>query len=219
LALVVWIIAAIGLAVLAFHVANPASGHLDRPLSGSIQARLAAHDRLLSVAANLGSPQAVAGGAVLLAALCLIVRRPAAAIFSLAAAPAAGAITELVLKPLVHREGVASLLFPSGHTTGAFALAMTVAVLLLPHEETALLPAAGRILTALLALAAAAVVAIAVVALGWHYVTDALGGVVTAIVVVLAVAAGIDAYPWQQAASRRKTDAATTRPAGSPPRA
>jgi len=217
-ALVVWVIAAIGLAVLSVHVANPASGHLDRPLSGSIQARLAAHDRLLSLSAKLGSPEAVAGGAVPLALLCVLARRPAGAVFSLVAAPAAGAITELVLKPVVHREGVASLLFPSGHTTGAFALAMTVAVLLLPPEETALLPAAGRILTALLALAAAAVVAIAVVALGWHYVTDALGGIVTAIVVVLGIAGLIDAF-GAAANSPRNSDAAATRPAGSPPRA
>ena len=217
-AFAVWLLAAIGLAALSIHVANPAAGHLDRPLSGSIQARLAAHDRLLSLAAQLGSPGAVVGGAVLLAVLCLLIRRPYAAVFALVAAPAAGAVTEKVLKPVVHREGVASLLFPSGHTTGAFALALTIAVLLLPHENTRLLPAAGRILAALLALAAAGVVAIAVVALGWHYVTDALGGVVTAVVVVLGFAGAIDA--WAQRQTRlRKQDAAATRPAGSPPRA
>ena len=51
------------------------------------------------------------------------------------------------------------------------------------------LPAIARLVVGVAALAVAAVVAVAVVALGWHYVTDAIGGVVTAIVVVLGVAA------------------------------
>src|SRR5438270_456568 len=82
-------------------------------------------------------PAAAIGGSVLLAVLCVIVWRPRAALFALVAAPAAAAVTELVLKPLVHREQhVDALLFPSGHTTGAFALALSVVVLLLPREGT-----------------------------------------------------------------------------------
>jgi len=48
-----------------------------------------------------------------------------------------------------------------------------------------------------------------VVALGWHYVTDAVGGVVTAVVVVLGLAGFLDALGL---------DAAATPPAGAPPR-
>lgn len=179
-------------------------------MGSRLQARLAAHPHLLSMAARLGSPTVVVGGAVVLALLCLVARRPKAAVFAFVAAPAAGFVTEYVLKPAVHREQhVNALLFPSGHTTGAFALALTVVVLLLPHEGTRLLPALARMVVGIAALAVAGLVAVAVVALGWHYVTDAVGGVVTAVVVVLGLAAFVDALGL---------DAAATRPAGSPPR-
>jgi membrane-associated phospholipid phosphatase len=68
-----------------------------------------------------------------------------------------------------------------------------VVVLVLPRENTRLLSALARLVVGAAALAAASVVAIAVVALGWHYVTDTIGGVMTAVVVVVAVAAVLDA--------------------------
>jgi len=70
-------------------------------------------------------------------------------------------------------------------------------VVLLPHEGTRLLPALARIVVGIAALAVAGLVAVAVVALGWHYVTDAIGGVVTAIVVVLGLAAFFDVV-WRR---------------------
>jgi len=196
LALLSWLAAAVVLAALSWHFAHgPATNRPDAALALRVKTRLAAHPHLLSLAARLGSPAVVVGGSVALALMCLVARRPKAALFALIAAPAAGAVTEFVLKPAVHREQhVNALLFPSGHTTGAFALALTVVVLLLPHEGTRLLPAIARLVVAVAALAAAAVVAVAVVALGWHYVTDAIGGVVTAVVVVLGLAAFFDLF-------------------------
>jgi len=190
-----WIAAVAVLAALAWHFAHaPATNRPDTIVSAQVQARLAAHPHLLSLASRLGSPAAVIVGSVVLSLLCLVARRPRAALFALVAAPAAGAVTELVLKPAVHRQQhVNALLFPSGHTTGAFALALTVFVLLLPHEQTRLVPALGRLVVGIAALAVASVVAVAVVALGWHYVTDAVGGVVTALAVVVGIAALIDA--------------------------
>lgn len=194
LALLSWLAAGAVLAALSWHFAHAAAVNTpDAIVAARVKARLAAHPHLLSLAARLGSPAAVVGGSLLLALLCLVGRRPKAALFALVAAPAAGAVTEFVLKPAVHREQHSSfLLFPSGHTTGAFALAMTVVVLLLPREGTRLLPAIARLVVAVGALAVASVVAVAVVALGWHYVTDAIGGVVTAVVVVLGIAALFD---------------------------
>jgi membrane-associated phospholipid phosphatase len=207
LAALAWVAAAVVLAALSWHFAHGAAG--DRPdnvLGAHVKARLAAHAHLLSIAARLGSARVVVGGSVVLALLCLGTHRRKAALFALVAAPAAGAVTELVLKPAVHRQQhIDALLFPSGHTTGAFALALVVVVLLLPHEGTRLVPAIARLMVGTAALAVAAVVAVAVVALGWHYVTDAIGGVVTAVVVVVGIAAVMDAV--------------ATRPAGSPPRA
>ena len=190
LAVLAWLAAAVVLAALSWHFAHgPAGDRPDLVLGAHLKARLAAHPHLLSMGARLGSPTVVIAGSVVLALLCLVARRPKAALFALVAAPAAGAATEYVLKPLVHRQQhIDALLFPSGHTTGAFALAMVVVVLLLPREGTRLLPALARLVVAVAALAVATVVAVAVVALGWHYVTDAVGGVVTAVVVVLGLA-------------------------------
>jgi len=196
LALLSWLAAAAVLGALSWHFAHGAAVNgPDTIVASQLKSRLAAHPHLLSLAARLGSPAVVVGVSVVLGLLCLVARRPKAALFALLAAPAAGAVTEFVLKPAVHREQhVNALLFPSGHTTGAFALAMTVVVLLLPHESTRLLPAIARLVVAVAALAVASVVAIAVVALGWHYVTDAIGGVVTAIVVVVGLAAFFDLF-------------------------
>lgn len=190
-----WLASLAVLAGLSWHFAHgPATDAADAAVGARVQNRLQAHPHLLSLAARLGSPAFVIGGAVVLALLCLLARRPRAALFALVAAPAAGAVTELVLKPAVGRQRVAdALMFPSGHTTGAFALALTVVVLVLPRENTRLLSALARLVVGAAALAAASVVAIAVVALGWHYVTDTIGGVTTAVVVVVAVAAVLDA--------------------------
>lgn len=198
LAALAWLVAVLVLAGLSWHFMHaPATNGPDTVVSAQVKARLAAHPHLLSMASRLGSPAAVVIGSAVLSALCLVARRPRAALFALVAAPAAGAVTELILKPVVHREQqVNALLFPSGHTTGAFAVALTVVVLLLPHEQTRLLPAIGRLVLAVAALAVASVVAIAVVALGWHYVTDAVGGVVTALAVVVGIAALIDGAAW-----------------------
>ena len=217
LALLVWVAAAIVLAVLSWHFVHaPAQDAPDTAFGSHLTVRLGPHARWFSTAARLGSPTVVVVGSVLLALLCLVMRRVRAAAFALVAAPLAGAMTELVLKPAVHRaQHVDALMFPSGHTTGAFALALTVAVLVLPREDTAMLPALGRLLLAVAALAAACVVAVAVVVLGWHYVTDTIGGAATAVVVVVGMAAATDAVA---AVSGRKKGAAATRPAGSPPR-
>jgi undecaprenyl-diphosphatase len=215
-AALVWIAAAATLGVLAWHFAHaPAVDAPDAAVGSRLTDRLAPHARLFTTAARLGSPAAVAGGAVFLALTCLAVRRVRGAVFALVAAPVAGLTTEAVLKPLVHRQThLDALMFPSGHTTGAFALALTVVVLVLPRPDTSLLPAFGRLLLAVAALAGASVVAIAVVVLGWHYVTDTIGGAATAVVVVVGIAALVDAF----APRNTKKDAAATRPAGSPPR-
>ena len=195
-AVLTWVAAAVVLAVLGWHFAhNGPTDAADALVGAHVKLRLASHPHLLSLAARLGSPAVVIGGSVTLALLWLVGGRRRAALFALIAAPAAGAITELVLKPIVHRQlHPQALMFPSGHATGAFALALTVVILLLPREQTRLLPALAGMVVGVAALAVASVVAVAVVALGWHYVTDVIGGVVTAVVVVVGLAAVIDAF-------------------------
>jgi membrane-associated phospholipid phosphatase len=204
LAVLVWTAATLVLVALSMHFAHSSTpNRVDSAVDSRVAGRLAAHARLLSVAVRLGSPAVVVGGSMALGVLCLAARWGRGALFALVAAPAAGAIAEIVLKPAVDRtHNFDSLLFPSGHTTGAFALALTVVILLLPTQSTRLLPAVGRLLVATAALAVAGVVAVAVVVLGWHYATDAVGGAVTALTVVVAVAAVLDVTTWALSRAR-----------------
>lgn len=197
-AVLVWIAATVLLVALSVHFAHVSTGNrVDAAVDVRVRARLAEHARLFSLAARLGSPAVVVGGSALLAVLCALARWGRGAVFALAAAPLAGGITDLVLKPAIDRtHNYAGLQFPSGHTTGAFALALTVVVLLLPTAQTRLVSAIVRLLLGALALAVAAVVAVAVVVLGWHYSTDAVGGAATALAVVIGLAAVIDVTAW-----------------------
>ena len=118
-----------------------------------------------------------------------------AAAFAIVAPIGASALTELVLKPLIDRHKQTGLAFPSGHTTGAFSLALTAAVLLLPHRAD-LRARLGfvRLVVGASVLALATGTAIALVALRAHYATDTLGGAAVALAVVPTVALGLDAF-------------------------
>jgi undecaprenyl-diphosphatase len=103
--------------------------------------------------------------------------------------PVATALTEWVLKPLVERTRGGSLSYPSGHTTGIFALAIVIVVLMLEPDRC---PRPLRLLVPSAALVVATAVAIASVAAS-HYTTDVLGGVCVAVVTVLALSLIVDA--------------------------
>jgi undecaprenyl-diphosphatase len=94
--------------------------------------------------------------------------------------------TEVIVKPLVDRTNGGALAYPSGHVTGATALA-TVAVLLAYRHG-------GRDRAALVAAVVAIVplvVAVGVVRIGWHWATDAAGGLAAGMAGVLATAAAL----------------------------
>jgi undecaprenyl-diphosphatase len=123
---------------------------------------------------------------------CLLARRPRVAALLAIGLPG-GLLAEAILKPLVRRTlSGTGWSYPSGHTIGAFCLAVTVLVLLLgPHQ-----PALRRAVRALLAcavLAIACAVAVLVIAMRMHYFTDTVGGAAVATAVVLAAALLIDA--------------------------
>jgi undecaprenyl-diphosphatase len=126
------------------------------------------------------------------------------------AVPAAGAVTEYLLKPMFGRTMAGALSFPSGHTTGAIALATAFAVLL-ADPRWPRMPAIGRLLLAVAAFLAASAVAVALVGLGAHYFTDTVGGAATGIAMVLLTALAIDSVAgsiprrsrWQRVMPRR----------------
>ena len=195
LAAVAWAASFVVLLALGYHLHRTGGGGpVDRALDARLTGRLAEHRGLLSGLVLLGSPAVVLLGSVALAGVAAARRWRRAVALALLAASPAGAATEFLLKPLigVRKDPGAPYGFPSGHTTGAVALALVIVVLLLPRPGMHLGPGAVRVALGVLALVLAAGTAVAVVALGFHRTTDTVGGVATAVLVVLTLAAVAD---------------------------
>jgi membrane-associated phospholipid phosphatase len=159
---------------------------VDTAIDSRVRAGLAGHPKLLELLARPGDLPAIAGITAILVLACLLRRRYRGAALLALSVPAAAIITERLLKPLVGRTALGFLSFPSGHATGTFALATAITVLL------AGAPRAGRLAVAVIAFALASVVAAAMIALGFHYFTDAIAGAAVGIGTVLATALVID---------------------------
>ena len=110
-----------------------------------------------------------------IAVVCLCAGRLNGAMLAAVAVPAAVGLNDGLFKPIVHRTYLGALTYPSGHTATVFALAATVAVLLLVPPRSAMARALG-----VLALAGTyvlgVVVAVGVIGLRWHYLTDTVAG-------------------------------------------
>jgi membrane-associated phospholipid phosphatase len=148
----------------------------------------------LSLVSRLGGVTATTLLTAALAVACLAARRLAGAVLAVGGVALASALTEFVFKPLVHRTINGFLSYPSGHTTGLFAIAAAVAVV-------SLAPGSGRprLAVRIAAVAAAAVIAFAVgltmVAQQFHYFTDTIAGAAVGIGVVIGVAFVLDLPP------------------------
>lgn len=128
-------------------------------------------------------PMAGVALAVGLAGLAMRRRDPRAAALCLFGPPLAVLLTDVVLKPLVDRHTGAALAYPSGHATGAAAVAALAVILF--HRWR------GWRATAWftpIALTLPAAMGLALVRLGFHYPTDVLGGTATGIATVVALA-------------------------------
>jgi len=178
--------------VLAVSVAHQSRADgLDAAVDARIKAGLRGHHVLLTVLPRLGNPMPVTVLTVVLAVACLATRRWRGAVLAGAAALVSGMLTEWVLKPAVGRLALGWLSFPSGHATNTFALAAICAVLLAGPSRPPL-PAVLRSFLALTAIAAAAAVSAAMVALGFHYFSDIIGGAAVGIATVLLTALILD---------------------------
>lgn len=167
------------------------AGRLDEAVDARIRSGLDRFQGPLHLLAWVGGllPVAVLTAALVLA--CLAARRWRGAVLAGLAVPAAVALTEYVLKPLVGRTIGGNPCFPSGHATAMFALAATCAVLLAAPASPRL-PGPVRVLLLAGAALAAAAVPIAMVALGYHYFTDIVAGTAVGVGVVLLTALLID---------------------------
>src|SRR5215472_3496244 len=184
---------------------------LDAAVDAHVRSGLGQYQEHLRLLTTLGgqAPVAVLTTALILA--CLATRRWRGAALAGLAVPAAVALTEYVLKPLVGRTILSGYnCYPSGHTTAMFALAATCAVLLAGPARPRL-PGAMRMLLISGAALIAAGVAASMVARGYHYFTDTVAGTAVGIGVVLLTALVID---W--AADARRPRAPLRRADGAP---
>jgi membrane-associated phospholipid phosphatase len=108
---------------------------------------------------------------------CLMTRRRADALLAVAAPSVAVAVNTWLLKPLFGRYTDLGLAYPSGHTVSLVSTLAVLVVLAPPGRVRALTTAVGAVLLAC--------AAIGMIGLGYHYVTDIIGGTFFAIAVVL----------------------------------
>lgn len=192
-ALVVAVLAAIVVVVLAVLL----HGKRETSVDESITRWLYVHLRSWWVARkllSLSEPAFEVGVLAALAVGALLRRAWNVAAFVVAAPVAAVVVSELVLKPLVHRRlgGVSfpvANAYPSGHETGIAALLTVLAVLTLRTTWTVAVKAAVLVAFVLWAVVAA----IGLIRNFLHYPSDTVGGAGVALAVVLATAFAIDA--------------------------
>jgi hypothetical protein len=180
------------LTAMAIRFRGRSAGTLDARIAGRVRGDSAATSHLLHLSAGLGSAPALALGSLSLAWICLQWRWRRGVILCLVAPAAATATSEWLLKPLVGRTLNGRLTFPSGAVTAASALVLTL--LLLVHSGTGArhLPKQLRLVCSGAGIVAIVAVTYAVVGLGWHYPTDAVGGVATAVTVLIPLGVAID---------------------------
>jgi len=129
----------------------------------------------------LAAPGSLIPAGALAAAIvigCVLAGRLNGAFLALAAVPVSEAVSEGLLKPLIHRTYLGGVAYPSGHTTAISALTATLIVLLLVSRRPVQTRAMRR-LSVLIPAAACVVavgVAIGLIGLRWHYFTDILAG-------------------------------------------
>lgn len=114
--------------------------------------------------------------AVLTAALCLLGRRKPEAALTIVGPLIAILANTWVLKPLFGRWKNTWLAYPSGHTVALVAVLTVLVLLARPGVATAVIAIVGAVVLG--------GVTIGMIGLGYHYLTDVVGGTLFAIAVV-----------------------------------
>lgn len=175
------------LGVLAVH--RSTGNVVDRPIDSWLVGHLASHDRAMGDITNLGQRPEVTAFTAIIVLACLAARRVNGAVLAVISVVVAIGLTEYVLKPLVHETLGSSLTYPSGHMSVVCALIGVVGVLMLaprrPRPRLRLLFLLGLVLVG-------CIVAVALIAIQFHYFTDTIAGAAVGIGVVLATAFLLD---------------------------
>jgi membrane-associated phospholipid phosphatase len=163
----------------------------DHAVDSPIITWLGSHQGLAPRLAAPGSQIPAVGLSAAVAIACLLVGRLNGMVLAAAAVPAAVGLNDGLLKPLVHRTYLGVLTYPSGHTVAMFALAATIAVLLLVPPQRAKTRALRVVITGA-ACVLGGIVAIGVIGLRWHYFTDTVAGAAVGIGTVCGLALLLD---------------------------
>jgi membrane-associated phospholipid phosphatase len=172
-----------------------------KALDGFLGLQRPAVDGLTHRLGSIGDPGPVAAIGLLLAGLAVARGRPRHALFVVVLI-ASTSVSSQVLKALlaypryegtVNGAHIAPAAFPSGHSTAAMTLAIAIVVVS---------PARMRPAAALLGTILALGVSFSVVAMGWHFPSDAIGGYLLATGEALVLLAGLR---WAEARYPERT--------------
>jgi membrane-associated phospholipid phosphatase len=181
----------VGIVLSSFYfMVRPGPTVLDRWMFTAV--RPVHHSGFLLLVTRLGSPFVVVVAAVA-ASLATIRRNPPRAFALLAGPFLAVAACDWIIKPAVGRTFAGVVSFPSG-TVAAVAAVATVGLVATPDP--------WRSVTAALGGTVAVLASMAVVALRWHYPTDALAGLAVGVGVVLLADCGARAVADRFARAR-----------------
>lgn len=206
-------LAAVAFTVLAIRYGGTADGGgIDRRAESFVDMFSSKYSKPVMLTVSLGDPRSVIVIAAVLAAISLALRRWRLALLAFVGPGLTGLATTL-LKPVIGRTIEGSLAFPSGHTGAAVSLTLVAALILLSLWRAGRL--AGTVVLAGLALTAGTVMALSLVSMERHYLTDAVGGLCAAAVCVLGAALVIDAVVGRLVPQRLKSDLSSERRAGS----
>ena len=147
--------------------------------------------RAMSLVSRIGGGTVATLLTSALAVACLVVRRVNGAVLAVGGVALASAMTEFVLKPLVDRTLDGDLSYPSGHTTGLFALAAAIAVLMVAPRSGRPRPGV-RVAAVAAAVIIGSAVGLAMVGQNYHYFTDTVGGAAVGTGVVIGLAFLLD---------------------------
>lgn len=185
-------LAAVVVALLAIRYAgDTAGGRLDGWATAAAMSRFPESPTLVLID-SIGEPLRATLLVGLLAGVCALLGRRRLAVVAILGALGTVALTTM-LKPMVQRTiGDGNLSYPSGHTGVATALAMVGMLLVADLVDPPPWLRWPLVLTG--TLAAGLGMALVQVALNNHYLTDTVGGLAAAVVVVSAVARMVDHF-------------------------
>ncbi|QWF76842.1 phosphatase PAP2 family protein [Amycolatopsis sp. CA-230715] len=169
-----------------------APGAVDRAFQDWVAGAFDGQAELLRLFVVATQPYVLVPVLAVVAIACALARRGPELAVALAGPAIAIALNTWVLKPLFDRHNGGTYAYPSGHTVSLVSTLVVLVIVARPGAATALTAALGALLVPF--------AAVGMVGLGFHYLTDVVGGTLFAVAFVLAALLVSRAYfrrrPW-----------------------